>query len=77
MGYKKGDEVVCIVNTNKTLIKDKIYTINQTTHGGFVSLSGVYDNNRNYKYFNPDLHFKYLSDVRQHKINKLMWWGYQ
>lgn len=71
MYFKKGQEVVCIVGTNSSLTENKIYLIRQISEGGFISLSGIYDNNRNYKFFNPK-HFKSLNCVRKHKINRLI-----
>lgn len=72
MGYKKGDDVVCVVDTNKSLKQDKVYTVNNVNGDGFISLSGVYDKNRNYKYFNPVKHFKSLTHVRKNKLNRLI-----
>lgn len=73
MGWNIGDKVVCVVDTNKHIKRDKIYTINTVNDDkyGFISLCEVVNKCGKPIYFNPNRHFEKLNNVRMNKINTL------
>lgn len=62
--YNVNDVVVCIKKGGK-IIYNKKYTITRITHGGFVQVDNIKHN-----YFNPDVYFKHINEVRTYNNRK-------
>lgn len=73
MGWKIGEKVVCVVDTNENLIINDIYEIDYTTSNTdrcFIGLKNVFNYKKEKIYFHPK-HFERLHKVRTSKMKKL------